>query len=99
MKALRTRVSNYTGVSLIAIGISLFLLFAVINPLTLKRDTSSCTPGYGPCKYGMMYGGILPMFFYDNSLVFEILSLLVAAFGSVIVAIDKLKSRQSSIER
>jgi hypothetical protein len=98
---LKTRVSNYAGTALIAIGIFLFLLFAIINPMTLKRDTSSCTPqsGYGTATCGMLYGGILLMFFYQNSLVFEILSLLVAAFGIAIVAIDKIKVRQSSIER
>jgi hypothetical protein len=97
---LKTRVSNYAGTALIAIGIFLFLLFAIINPMTLKRDTSSCTPfsPYGSAGCGMLYGGILPMFFYQNSLVFEILSLLVATFGIAIVAIDKLKVGQSSIE-
>jgi len=48
---------------------------------------------------GMLYGGILPMFFSDNILVFEILSLLVVAFGATLIAIGKVKLRQSSIER
>ena len=98
---LKTRISNYTGTALIAIGVFLFLLFAVINPMTLKRDTSSCTPqsGFGAATCGMLYDGMLPMFFYGNSRVFEILSLLVVAFGIAIIAIDKIKVRQSSIER
>jgi len=98
---MRTRALVYTGTSVIVLGIFLCLLFALINPMTLKRDTSSCLPfpNYGGAMCGMLYGGILPMFFSDNILVFEILSLLVVAFGATLIAIGKVKLRQSSIER
>lgn len=91
------------GVSLIIVGLFLFLLFAVINPMTLKVDTSHC-PNFlnygGACA--RLYGEILPDFFRENWLVFAILSILVAVFGAVIIAMSKIntmKRRRKAMEQ
>lgn len=80
------------GIALIFAGLSLFVLFAVINPMTLKTDTASCPAfeGFGGGSCGKLYGGILPDFFWENWLIFAILSILVAVFGGFIVAMPKL---------
>lgn len=95
---MQTRPLVYAGISVIAVGTCLFLIFAVINPSTLKVDMSSCSPfgGFGGGTCGMLYGGILPMFFYENMPTFAILSLLLVAFGASLIVISKLKSKAAS---
>ena len=81
------------GIALVVAGLFLYLLIAVINPMTLKKDTAHCVYGYGTGSCGSEYGGLLPEIFVSYGLVFDILSILVAAFGAVILWMTRLERK------
>lgn len=86
----------YAGIVMLICGLSLFLLFAVINPMTLKIDDALCF-AFGSGNCGALYGGILSDF-RGNSTVFSILSALLASFGMTILAINNLTTLTKKVD-
>jgi hypothetical protein len=83
-----------SAILLLVIGISLFLLIGVVNSVTLKTDYAHCIDGgFGSGLCNAQYEGLLPEIFVTNSLIFSILSLLLAAFGAVILAMIRIGNK------